>query len=706
MSQSNFFNEKPNDKINWAGIDLNRARSALKAFEKKTFLNINLNLEDASSDYGKGLFSRINEEYNDAIKFFSKAIEFEPDNPGLYSSRGEVYWQMEDYEKSLQDYKKALELDNLDVNKFFEGPFDEISKKILPVIKGYMRGIVVPEEELESFLKTSCKTIINRFPEMPDGYLHLGIYYLAKNNYNDAINYLSKYIELTSDNNFGFFLRGISNSKIGQKEAANDDFLKATESKTDLVSGQVCEDRFQFEKDDDNRIIKNLSLIKTQLKDYTLINNTSDYSKFLGFVGKKYSIYIMLKSLDIFFKPYHTKINNDTITTLAKNLDRERFEEIRASNDLNKLAFEIFFYYPDFTSLSDVMERDSKLVFRINAKLSLLKYLASDFIPIDIDWTSEDYIEDKERGLLGLIDQKIVNQQYNFTHTFIHLTEELQRESTEINIRKEQEKAQARVDERNKIIADLSHSIKNLISTVIDPLENLKQEKIVKPAVIRNALRGANLVREIVNAMNLSFKGSVEDFCYDARNNTGKDKMDLESIIYASLIYSIGNMFDGKYFSNFVRNYFPTKSIFEEAKSQWTRISQSNDVQEIMGFLQKHFFEIDLAIVDGKKYVMGNEKGSAMKFLILFQELILNAVKYSAFVSKEQRFLHIKFDPDPREMSIRIENRYKEKAKAKTSGIGHVIVENFAKLLNTKPVTKKDGDIYSVEIKFENFWGK
>jgi len=704
MSQSIQITGKPNDKIDQAELD--KMAKALTDFRKKIYFNINHTPEDSSGDYIRGFFSRLLEEFNDAIKFYSKAIELDLDNPGLYSSRAEAYWQMEDYERSLQDYEKALERDNLDVNKFFEGPFDEISKMILPAVKGYTRSIVVAEKDLESFLEASCKKIINRFPEIPSGYLHLGIYYLAKNNYSDAKDNLVKYVTFATDNNFGFFLRGICYSKSGQKKAANDDFLKATESKTDLVSGQVCEDRFQFGKDDDNRVIKNLDLIKKRLKNYILLNNTTDYSKFLGFVGQKYSIYIMLKSLDIFFKPYHTKINNDTITALAKKLDRARFDEIRASNELNKLTSEIFFYYPNFTSLSNVMERDSKPVFRINAKLSLLKYLASDFIPIDIDWTYEDHVEDKERGLLGLIDQKVLNQQYNFTHTFIHLTEELQRESTEINIRKEQEKAQALIDERNKIIADLSHSIKNLISTVIDPLENLKQEKIVKPAVIRNALRGANLVREIVNAMNLSFKGSIEDFYYDARINTDKGKMDLESIINASLIFSIGNMFDGKYFSNFVQKYFPTKSVFEEAKPQWTLISQSSDVQEIMGFLQKYFFEIDLAIVDGSKYVMGNEKGSAMKLLILFQELILNAVKYSAFVSKEQRFLHIKFDHERRDMSIRVENRYKEKAKAKTSGIGNVIVENFAKLLNTKPVTKKDSDIYSVEIKFVNFWGK
>jgi hypothetical protein len=74
-------------------------------------------------------------------------------------------------------------------------------------------------------------------------------------------------------------------------------------------------------------------------------------------------------------------------------------------------------------------------------------------------------------------------------------------------------------------------------------------------------------------------------------------------------------------------------------------------------------------------------------------------------VSKEKRFVHIKFDHAPSEMSIRVGNRYKEKAKAKTTGIGRLIIENFAKLLNTEPIIKKDGDIYSVEIKFENFWG-
>ncbi len=281
---------------------------------------------------------------------------------------------------------------------------------------------------------------------------------------------------------------------------------------------------------------------------------------------------------------------------------------------------------------------------------------------------------------------------------------------SEINERKESEHerkvAQARVDERNKVIADLSHSIKNLIKTVIDPLENLKQESVVKPQVIENALKGANLIREIVNAMNLSFRGSVEDFYYDAEHNTGKDSLDFQSVIVESLKYSAGNMFDGKYFGKYQKKYFPTKDSYLAAKSEWADVSQSN-ASAMNTFLKKHFFETDISFGDSERYVMGNDRGSAVKLMILFQEIILNAVKYVAFAEKEKRFLRIRFAADADHISVKVENRFQPDVKTETTGIGHVIVENFAKLMNAgSPVVNQNGDIYSVEIGFPDFWKK
>lgn len=263
---------------------------------------------------------------------------------------------------------------------------------------------------------------------------------------------------------------------------------------------------------------------------------------------------------------------------------------------------------------------------------------------------------------------------------------------------------QAKVEERNKVIADLSHSIKNIISTVIDPLENLKQREGIELQIIDNALRGANLVREIVNAMNLSSKGSIEDFYYDAANNTGKDTFDLQTMLIESLKYSVGNMFDGKYFSNFMRKYFPTRDLYMQAKSEWERLSQTNHPNLMLPFWQKYFWGTNFVWGDAAQFVMGNEKGSAIKLLILFQEILLNAVKYSAFVPPAQRFLNLAFASDTQQISVKIENHFNPEVKTKSSGLGHVIIENFAKLINTTPVVRKDGNRYLVEICFKNFW--
>jgi two-component sensor histidine kinase len=165
-------------------------------------------------------------------------------------------------------------------------------------------------------------------------------------------------------------------------------------------------------------------------------------------------------------------------------------------------------------------------------------------------------------------------------------------------------------------------------------------------------------------------------------------------------------MFDGKYFSNFIHKYFPLKDSFLKAKEDWDKISQAHDKQKIDTFLKNHFFDINFDFDKSAKYTIGNEKGSAIKLMILLQEIIFNAVKYSSFVKKDERFLKINFSASEEEITIKVENRYKPKVKTKTTGLGHVIIENFAKLLNTKPVIKKNNDIYSISITFKNFWGK
>ena len=269
---------------------------------------------------------------------------------------------------------------------------------------------------------------------------------------------------------------------------------------------------------------------------------------------------------------------------------------------------------------------------------------------------------------------------------------------------KMEEDKNIRLNERNKIMANISHTVKNMLSSVIDPLEKIKETGEAKPVVVDNAIRGANLIRSLVNAMNLSFKGSIEDFIYDVQNNTYENSSSVDEMFIDSLKQAISTTFDGKYFKKFVDNYYPTKAIFLEAKQKWSDISQFNDIEKILSFMDKYLMKTTLDISKAKEFVIGDDKGSALKLLILIQEIILNAVKYSSFVSKDLRNLHIKFNADNKNISISVSNVFKPNVQFKTSGLGNEIIKNFSKLLQTKPIINTENNLYTVEIRFKNLW--
>ena len=268
----------------------------------------------------------------------------------------------------------------------------------------------------------------------------------------------------------------------------------------------------------------------------------------------------------------------------------------------------------------------------------------------------------------------------------------------------EEEREKIKIQERNRIMANLSHTVKTMLSNVIDPLQNMKETRIVKPIKIDNALRGAELIKSLVNAMNLSFKGSIEDFIYDVQNNTYDNSSSMEEMFIDSLKQAISTTFDGKYFKKFVDNFYPSKAKFLEVKQKWNDISQFNDMEKIIEFLNKYLIKTTLDISKAKEYVIGDDKGSALKFLILIQEIILNAVKYSSFVSKESRNLHIIFEANKKDISIIVSNTFKQNVQVKSSGLGQEIIKNFSTLLQTEPIINTDNNLYSVEIKFENVW--
>ncbi len=397
-----------------------------------------------------------------------------------------------------------------------------------------------------------------------------------------------------------------------------------------------------------------------------------------GYLAAIISYLFMIQKIDVAV---------DKFISVAQMLSDNTVPEAVDQNELHILNSLTENYFEYEGSWNNVQKRDGTKLFNIRTKIALLDYL----------------IKIAERGW-GLDDQDKKHAD-NLYRNFQNIKRELIRlEKTELARLHEHELAESRIRERNKIIADLSHSIKNMISTIIDPLENLKNENTLQPQVLENALRGANLIREIVNAMNLSFKGSIEDFLYDAQHAYGSTAVSLQEMIRQSVIYSITNMFDGKYFNIFMRQYFKDKDLFISAKTAWENVNLSPDLQQLIPFLENYFFTCEFDIDLSGQLTIGNDKGSAIKLLILFQEIVLNAVKYCSFTPKSQRFIKIVLQESADNIVFMVENTFQYNIAAKTTGIGHILIDNFASLLNAKSKVIKDEEKYQIEISFPNLW--
>ena len=707
------------------------------------------------------------ENYAEALDDFNRAIELEPDSAESYIDRGVCYLFLARFEEALNDYNKAIELNPEDdwfyamrghcysILKKYAEALDDLNKAVKKSVSEYAGYSSMLRGLCYSMMEKYAEALddFNRAIELGSGYLKdvetyphqnfLSYYlradcHLSMQNYDAALNDFNEIIRIFPENSLFHYCRGNCYSKMQKYDEALSDLNKAIEFKPEnllaYLSRSFCHynmkeeeislaDLHSFKKEYEKKpkllyssLIEDMAslippsssegkyaenIMHSVLKGETIAHG---YAMGLGEISIDSDISFLVRTMDILLDLKKLEFYNEDYLELANILDNPNFEESKFSKGVRNLIYQLSCYYPKFKgSLSEILKRDGHELFVIRFKLSILTDICDKFNREVSSFSENEKVENRER---------IFNQQGTFFFLYANINKALQEKNVELAEKKEREKAQAeikhereiaqtKIDERNKVIADLSHSIKNLVNTIIHPLKNLKKEKDARPLVIDEALRGANLIREIVNAMNLSFEGSVEDFYYDARNGS---RTDMQSVFVESLIYSVGNMFDGKYFPNFQVEYFTSEDILDKAESEWAYISQNKDLQEMTDFLREYFFEADFSFDGAADYAMGNENGSAIKFLILFQELILNAVKYSAFVSREDRRLQIQFTDTSKQIAVRIENRYNEKINVSTSGIGHVIVENFCKLMETEPVVSKKNGIYAVEVRFVNFW--
>ena len=256
-----------------------------------------------------------------------------------------------------------------------------------------------------------------------------------------------------------------------------------------------------------------------------------------------------------------------------------------------------------------------------------------------------------------------------------------------------------REDERKKVLFEMSHSIKNLTASVTEPLEMMLGELSGHHRrTVENALAGAGLIRDLAVGVHMSMRGEIGVWRKDVKE-PGFGAAALDKIILDALRHAVSNMFDGKYFNLFVRNYFGRDlEKFMQAQAEWKAAASA---KEIFDCINKYFFDFTLDHGDTELNIpVGDRDGTASKLLIFFQELLLNAVKYSSFTEREKRFVKINISITDQQWDFTIANSSGNRQNAKSSGIGLEVIKNFAALFEAEYKAGFENDSYVSKIKF------
>ncbi len=622
--------------------------------------------------------------YNDALTDYSRAIELNPNEAMVYSNRGNVYYHLDRYNDALVDYSRAIDLES-NHNAYYYS----CRGRILLNLKRYQEALddavktlaIATDKDLEkhqALCIESCALIkLNRLDEANEILLKVELIYPQDEELH--VIRISYYLQRRD-------LNGLRQCVDALRRIYEIKPIDEPEIRPTLIATTADDKSLQLSQLQQASVHRLLTELAPEFSLEQWLCFLATWFKVDDIAHQTYSAYVkMLDTMLVAMRERKTDITqpNTDEPALSDEIKRMHQRLFCLPGDMNNNA------------LQETLKSGPEL-FAFRMKLALLSHVMQKTTPI----SSGQPIA--------------INEYSRFAKAvYFHkrLSEALYQNYAERIEQTEREKAEglivARIEERNKVIQDLSHSIKNLVASVVDPLNELSERFTEERVTIQKALRGATLIRETVNAMNLSFRGRLEDFAMDADEAVQhpEKSVSLEHLIEVSLQCSVNNMFDGKYFADFVHQYFSTKAIYDEAQAAWAAVHTEAGTKSMVAFLEKYMFEISLEYPpDIKEFRLGDRYNSPLKLTLLFQELLLNAVKYACFTERKDRCISIRILADDQLLSLVIQNAYVPERSARTTRIGNEIIQNFVKLLEGTMSVDKTNTIYTTAVKFPNIF--
>lgn len=601
------------------------------------------------------------EEYANSIQHFKHALEISTDNSEIYFLRGSAFFQLGKYNLALNDFQRSLAMENSKAETYL-----------------FIISCLLKLDQIDQ-AQVVAENAVRLYPEKPLFYMFRSNVHWAAGNYAQGIEDLSVFIDKKGHNELiGNYIPELGRDQL----SASHDLFTALKMNIDY--------RPVFADD----IILHF---KNFINDLCIIIPRTSNHWFMAWIKTLLSPSRKKRTLPEYLDDLADGLDQFCMDRLC--LD-QKLSSITLSPQLQRLLVQ----YPWF----DDKNIHNREYLSIASKAMLLQEISVFYSIENMHSFTSDFYNFRYYDMGGRYRQAKIKNTQLVNQTILlfmqnQINVSLQGKYAEVIEKQENEKWNARMEERNQLLANLSHSIKNNLSNVIDPLKLAESDLASTSPQVQNALRAACRISDIVSAMNYSVKGSIDDFIYDVLNSEGARSLD--ELILDACTTSTNNLFDGRNFSPFTKLYFPSKEGYLSSKKLWQEFNDAPDWPNYTRFINDKMSTLEVHIDDKLRGVrLGDSKKSYTKLLLLFQEIILNALKYSAPVDQENRFLELTFTSQDNKIQFAIKNRFRTDFAIKSSGLGRSVIENFARLLNTVPNVIVDGDIYSLEMVFKNLW--
>jgi tetratricopeptide (TPR) repeat protein len=186
-------------------LDKNDFDSAIKEFTKV----IEINPQDFRGYGARGTAYLGKNDLDSAIRDFTKVIEISPQEVKAYGARGIVYSEKKDFDLAIKDFTKALQITSQDAFLY------------------YHRGVAYKnKKDLDSAIKDYSKAIENN-PKYPEAYFDRGLAYIDKEDFDLAIKDYTKVIEINPQSDDAYNNRGLAYYAQEKYEQAIADFTKS-----------------------------------------------------------------------------------------------------------------------------------------------------------------------------------------------------------------------------------------------------------------------------------------------------------------------------------------------------------------------------------------------------------------------------------------------------------------------------------------------